>query len=176
MLTTVPGLRFAALVSLAFLTACGTPGTGNTPPGSAASAMPGQSGPQGFSNFPDMPMPSPFDLDVGKTMVVGGAESWFGQMTLTTRFSANDIFDFYKQEMPRYGWEELTSIRAPVSVLTYTRQDRIATIQVASRTIYGSEIRVTVSPRGAPGGGSGSGLMPPMSSSPAPSIQVQPLR
>jgi hypothetical protein len=175
MLRIAPGLRSAALASLVFLSACGTPSSGGNPPGSAASALPGQAGSPGFSNFPDMPMPSPFDLDVGKTMVVGGAESWFGQMTLTTRFSANDIFDFYKREMTRYGWEELTSIRAPVSVLTYSRQDRVATIQVASRMIYGSEIRVTVSPRGAPGGGSGS-LMPPISSSPSPAIQVQPIR
>jgi hypothetical protein len=159
--------RSLVLVTL-LLGACGTVQTAN---------QPGQSGgdpsKSGFTTFPDMPMPGGFDLDMKRTMVVGGNESWFGQMTFTTRFGANEMFDFYKQQMTAFGWEEITSIRAPVSVLTYSRQDRIATIQVQSRMVYGSEVLITVSPRGAPGGGSGGGIgLPSGTGAPVPPVQT----
>ena len=144
-------VRSLVLLTL-FLGACG---------GLQSANQPGQGGgdptKSGFTTFPDMPKPSGFDLDMKKTMVVGGNDSWFGQMTFTVRFGANEMFDFYKQQMTPFGWDEITSIRAPVSVLTYSRQDRIATIQIQSRMVYGSEVLITVSPRGAPGGAGGSG-------------------
>ena len=52
------------------------------------------------------------------------------------------------EELPEFGWREITSIRAAISVLTFARQDRIATIQVQGATLLGSEVSITVSPQG----------------------------
>ena len=57
-------------------------------------------------------------------------------------------FDFYFGEMPRFGWFPITTVRAETSVLTYSRADRIATIQVRGRTITGSTVSMTISPKG----------------------------
>ena len=102
-----------------------------------------------FVRFPDMPLHVGVDLDMERTLVFGADESWFGRLVISSSHSANDMFDFYKQKLPEFGWQEITSIRAAISVLTFSRQDRVATIQVQSETLHGSEAAITVSPRGS---------------------------
>lgn len=101
-----------------------------------------------FNRFPDIPVPSDADMDMKRTIVFGGGESWFGQLGLDTRHGPDSMFDFYKQELTGFGWQEVTSVRAPVSVLTYERQSRILSIQVEEGTLGGTKVTLTVSPRG----------------------------
>ena len=101
-----------------------------------------------FNRFPDIPVPSGAKMDVKRTIVFGGGESWFGQLGLDTTHDANAMFDFYKQELPGFGWQEITSVRALVSVLTYERQGRVLSIQLEEATLSGSKATLTVSPRG----------------------------
>jgi hypothetical protein len=103
-----------------------------------------------FVRFPDMPVPVDVDFDMDRTLVFGAEESWFGRLVISSSHSVNDMFDFYKQKLPEFGWQEITSIRAAISVLTFARQDRVATIQVQSATLVGSELSITVSPLGNP--------------------------
>lgn len=112
-----------------------------------------QAGSQGTepnaSVFPDIPIPEGANMIVDKTLVVG-TDKWFGQLALTAGQSPVAIFDFYRNRLPQFGWDEITSVRAPTSVLTYDREDRIMQMQITSTTLRGSEILITVSPRGTP--------------------------
>jgi hypothetical protein len=142
-ITSFPTAAALLAVSLA-LTACGgligVPASGKEgkpPPIEAA-----------FIRFPDMPLPVGVDFDMDRTLIFGAGESWFGRLVISSTHSVNNMFDFYKQKLPEFGWQEITSIRAAISVLTFSRQDRIATIQVQSATLLGSEVSITVSPRG----------------------------
>jgi len=117
-----------------------TGGNANTSAGAVA----------GFTTFPDMPMPAAGEIDVERTLIFGTGESWFGRLVINTPHSTGDMFTFYREGLPGFGWQEVTSVRAAVSVLTYTRSERVATIQVQGRTIRGSEVSITVSPHGAP--------------------------
>ena len=101
-----------------------------------------------FNRFPDIPVPSGAVMDVKRTIVFGGGESWYGQLGLDASHDAGAMFDFYKQELPPFGWQEVTSVRAPVSVLTYERQGRILSIQLETATLSGTKVTLTVSPRG----------------------------
>lgn len=121
----------------------------------------------GFTTFPDMPMPSGSEIDVDGTLIFGTGDSWFGRLLIRSSHRTGDMFDFYRQGLPGFGWQEVTSVRAAVSVLTYTRQDRVATIQIQGGTIRGSEITVTVSPRG---------VQQPAGTAPAAIAPVQPVR
>ncbi len=103
-----------------------------------------------FTRFPDMPLPKDAEIDLEHTLIFGADEAWFGRLVLSAAYSANDVFGFYKRELPRFGWEEITTTRSKVSTLTYNRQDRVATILIEAGTIRGSEFLITVSPRGAP--------------------------
>ncbi len=101
-----------------------------------------------FNRFPDIPVPTNAKMDTKRTLVFGSNESWYGQLGLNAKHDSDTIFDFYKQELPGFGWEEITSVRAPVSVLTYMRGERIASIQIEKANITGSSVTFTVSPRG----------------------------
>lgn len=116
------------------------------------------------SIFPDIPIPEGANMIVDKTLVVG-TDNWFGQLALTASQSPVAMFDFYRNRLPQFGWNEITSVRAPTSVLTYDRDDRIMQMQITSTTLRGSEILITVSPRGTPRPSGGMG-------SPAPVTRV----
>jgi len=102
-----------------------------------------------FARYPDLPMPIKADMDLGNTLVFGTNDAWIGRLVVKSSHSANDMFDFYKQEMPGFDWQEITSVRSATSVMTYTRGERVATIQIASSTLKGATVTITVSPRGA---------------------------
>ncbi len=118
-----------------------------------------------FTRFPDIPMPSKVEMDLKRTLIVGGGDRWFGRLVINTSHDANDMFDFFKQELTAFGWREIASLRSEISVLTYSRQDRIAIIQIQGGRISGSEYTITVSPRGTPqpppGASSGGGAPGP---------------
>jgi len=101
------------------------------------------------SIFPDIPIPEGANMIVDRTLVVG-TQDWFGQLALNANQGPIAIFDFYRNRLPQFGWNEITSVRAPTSVLTYDREDRILQMQISSTTLRGSEILITVSPRGKP--------------------------
>ena len=144
----------------------------------AASACTGQVGvapPDGgsgtskaaFARFPDLPLPSEAEINLERTLVFGGNDSWIGRLVINTSDGADDMFDFFKQKLGAYGWQEITSVRAAVSVLTYSRQDRVATIQIQGRTLRGSEVTVTVSPRRA----EAAPAVAPAAGAPAPGVK-----
>lgn len=128
------------------LAACGNSVDVSQPATAAGSAQ----GVAGFTTFPDMPMPSGSEIDVDGTLIFGTGDAWFGRLMIKTSHGTGEMFDFYRRGLPGFGWEEVTAVRAAVSVLTYTRQERVATIQIEGRTIRGSQISITVSPHGTP--------------------------
>jgi len=101
-----------------------------------------------FNRFPDIPVPTKAEMDTTRTLVFGSGESWYGQLGLETSHHANTLFDFYKQELSGFGWQEITSVRAQLSVLTYERQGRILSIQIQKGSLGGAYVTLTVSPRG----------------------------
>ncbi len=158
--------NLSTLAATALLLGACAQGTGiapNTTSMDAQSQAPSQTGAQGadqgagsqavqpqkaFNRFPDIPVPSGASMDVKRTIVFGGGESWFGQLGLDTAHDSDAMFDFYKQELPAFGWQEITSVRALVSVLTYERQGRVLSIQLEKASLRGAKVTLTVSPRG----------------------------
>lgn len=120
-----------------------------------------------FAQFPAIPTPAGSKLVVDRTLALGSGDSWIGQLVINTTYSTFAIFNFLRQRMPEFGWSEVTSVRAQVSVLTYSRHGRVASIQIQSRTVNGSEILVTVSPAEGPGS-SGAPAPAPAPARPAP--------
>ena len=105
--------------------------------------------PSSSSHFPDIPVPPGSKVVVNKTLVFGTKPS-FGQLSLYSSTSANHAFDFFHGNLTSHGWEEITSVRAPTSILTYADPHRVLAIAIRAATITGSEITITVSPRGQP--------------------------
>ena len=114
----------------------------------------GVSGPEGlpleeasFAKFNDLPMSANSKMNVEKSLIFGADSEWFGRINLTVDLSAAEAFDFYRYEMPNFGWTQITSIRSDVSILTYTRVSRVANIRITPARVRGAEVWITVSPR-----------------------------
>lgn len=116
-----------------------------------------------FNRFPDIPVPTGASMDVKRTIVFGSGEGWYGQLGLDTKHDTDTMFDFYKQELPGFGWQEITSVRALVSVLTYERQGRVLSIQLEKATLSGAKVTLTISPRGGAAPNMGQTMDQPMS-------------
>lgn len=104
----------------------------------------------GFAQFSDIPVPSGSAMDIERSLVLGERESWIGRIVMTVPEGTDRTYDFFFNEMPRFGWQPVTSVRAETSVLTYTRGTRVATIQIQRRSLGRATVSVTVSPRGQP--------------------------
>ena len=120
--------------------------------------------------FTDIPIPSGARMDLERTLILGPRETWIGRLVFTSSAGPNDLFDFYNRELPRFGWSGITAVRAGTSVLSFSRAERIATVQISRTTLGGSEVLVTISPRS--GMDSGSGFAP----SPSAPVNRPPLR
>ena len=150
-LNTLKGIAAGGLM-VSVLAACAPGATVKTrTDASQATGKNGQAMPApSFTNFPDMPVPGNAKMDLDRTVVFGGGEDWFGRVALSSNFAADQLFDFYKTELPKFGWEEITSVRSKTSVLTYQRAGRVVTIQLEGATLQGTDVMMTVSPKGAP--------------------------
>lgn len=102
---------------------------------------------QSFALLTDIPIPPGADLDVEKSLVLGDLDRWTGRVILDVDQSATRAFGLYQTEMPNFGWQPIMSVQAGVSVLTFTRGERAATIQIENNTIRGSTVSITVAPR-----------------------------
>lgn len=122
---------------------------------------------QGFAQFPDIAVPAGAKMDVERSLVLGARDDWIGRLSMTASGNTSESYDFFQREMPKFGWQEITTVRSEVSVLTYSRSGRIATIQIRNRTLGGSAVDITVSPRGRPSA-------TPMPASPAGAVESLP--
>ncbi len=100
-----------------------------------------------FALLTDIPIPPGADLDVEKSLVLGDLDRWTGRVILDVDESATKAFAVYQTEMPNFGWAAIMSVQAGVSVLTFTRGERAATIQIENNTLRGSTVSITVAPR-----------------------------
>jgi|GEM_PF-1236371 hypothetical protein len=98
--------------------------------------------------FSDLPMPPQAQLDTEKSIILGTGEDWTGRVLIQTPNSPESAFDFYRKELPGLGWREITAVRAAVSVLTYIREGRVATLQLQKSAAGGTDVSVTISPEG----------------------------
>lgn len=117
--------------------------------------------------YPDIPIPRGAKRNVDKTVVVG-TQTWFGQLSLETGHGADAMFEFYTRELPNYGWRRIAAVRAPTSILSYDREERVLTIAIQPNRIRGSEVTITVSPREEPAPVQAPGMGGPAPTMPAP--------
>ena len=116
----------------------------------------GVSGPEGltaeeasFAKFNDLPMPGSSKMNLEKSLIFGAESEWFGRINLIVGMNGAEVFDFYRFEMPNFGWKEITSIRSDISLITYQRGGRIANVRIDSTSKRSTEVWVTVSPKDA---------------------------
>jgi hypothetical protein len=105
--------------------------------------------PTGFGQFNDIPIPEGSTMDMDRSLILGAQERWIGRLSRSTSQSAPAVFDTFQSQMPRFGWSEVSAVRSETSVLTFSQGERVATIQIARTTFGGSNVDITMTPRGS---------------------------
>ena len=100
-----------------------------------------------FGEFNDVPIPTNSKMDLERTIILGKQEGWIGRLVINSGHSAAEIFDFFRNEMPKFGWNEIAAVRSEVSILTYSRGKRHAHLQIKSNILIGSMANMVVSPQ-----------------------------
>ena len=134
------------LAMILILGACAqSVGLSPTPTSSMAPSQPSQ---PSFAQFQDIPIPPGSRMNLDRTVILGAPASWIGRPALNANQNPAVVFDFFKQRTTEFGWQEVTTVRAATSFMTFTRSNRVLNIQIRAKTLQGSEVDLTISPRG----------------------------
>ena len=140
-------IKVASIVlGLLFISACTLPAT--TIPTKPDNTIAGDS-PAVANSYADIPVSANDRLAVDQSLLLNTGEQWTGRAVLKSKLDTVQAFEYYLTNMPNHGWINITSVQSEVSVLTYEKGSRVATIQIEQGTSGGSQISVTVSPRDA---------------------------
>jgi len=120
-----------------------------------------------FAQFQDIPIPDGAKMNMDRTLILGENNAWIGRLVIDSQASKAELFDFFKYRTNQFGWQEITSVRAAISVLSYSKENRIMTITFESQPLIGTRVNITMSPKGMPVGPK------PMSKNVAPADQIQ---
>ena len=101
-----------------------------------------------FAQFQDIPIPEGSKMNMDRTLILGENNAWIGRLVIDSQSSKSELFDFFKYRTSQFGWQEITSVRAAISVLSYSKDSRIMTITFESQSIIGTRINITMSPKG----------------------------
>ncbi|MBV8535077.1 MAG: hypothetical protein JO128_05760 [Alphaproteobacteria bacterium] len=143
------------VAALGTLTSLALYGCGNPQPLASVSpsgASPGAAvpvsapAPRIIRRFVGIPMPPNNVLDVDRTVIVGGDTDWLGRIFFAAPMPVEQAIDFYRREMPRYGWTELAITRSDTSVLAYQMGSRLATIVTHQTTPGSTQVEFWVNP------------------------------
>lgn len=135
------------LIVFLFLLLCGClPGTQIEPSfrGNSTTATGAFQPPPSFAQFKEFPIPEQATMDLKRTLLFG-SEPIIGRLVFSAPYSQTSVFDFYMLEMPKFGWREITMIRSQNSVLTFEKENRIATIQLSSTAVSGTDVVLDIS-------------------------------
>jgi hypothetical protein len=150
-------LVIVSVVAVSVLAGCS--GTRITP---SSKSEPNETLQPSFADFSDVPIPASARMDVDRSLILGPKDNWLGRLVFRSSNSASEAFDFYANGMSRFGWQPVAVVRGSTSAMTYTRGERVASIQISGTTLGGSEIQITVAPAAGSsyGGGSSFGTAP----------------
>ena len=97
-----------------------------------------------LAEFDDLPIPLNSKLDKEKSIIFSKKDGWYGRLTFNTSEKQINVYDFFRNELPKFGWKKLSEISSETSILNYQNQSRLALIQIKENIIYGSNVMVTV--------------------------------
>jgi hypothetical protein len=149
---------FTAVLAASLLTACTqnlteTFGSGiamsPSEPATNAQGLP-QTVEPAFAQFQDIPIPNGAKMNMDRTLILGENDSWIGRLVIDSQSPQASLFDFFKNRTSQFGWQEITSVRSATSVLAYSKDNRVMTVQIQSQPIIGTQVDITMSPKGSP--------------------------
>jgi len=98
----------------------------------------------------DVPLPPGAVIKPQDTLVMSAASTWLGRISLSVSGEPQALFTYFKEGMPASGWTLTSSSFSKTSLLTFTKGDRVANIQMQGTNFGGNEVLITVAPAARP--------------------------
>ncbi|MCQ2914975.1 MAG: hypothetical protein MJ247_07265 [Alphaproteobacteria bacterium] len=100
-----------------------------------------------FADFKDIPIIDKAKMELQDTFLIGVDENWTGKLSFSAPYSLTQMFDFYREKMPEFGWSEIATLRSQLSVIVYVRYDRVSMIQLKPTMMNNTYVSVIVFPK-----------------------------
>ena len=97
-----------------------------------------------FSEFNDFPIPVNSKLIKDQSIIISKKNGWLGRLAFTTSESQLTVYDFFRNELPKFGWKKVSEISSDSSLLNYQSSKRFASIQIFEKTLFGSRVLVSI--------------------------------
>ncbi|MFN5348133.1 MAG: hypothetical protein ACK5A0_01115 [Polaromonas sp.] len=98
----------------------------------------------------DVPLPPGAVIKQQDTLVMSAASTWLGRISLNVSGEPQAVFTYFKDGMPASGWTLTSSSFSKTSLLTFTKGDRVANIQMQGTSFGGNDVLITVAPAARP--------------------------
>lgn len=98
----------------------------------------------------DVPLPPGAVIKQQDTLVMGSGNTWMGRLSLTVSGEPQSVFAYFRDSLPGAGWTLTSSSFSKLSLLTFTKAERVATVQMQGTNFGGNEVLITVAPAARP--------------------------
>lgn len=137
-------LKSLSVLSSALLLGCS--GVNLAAPGQTDGASPSPPEAPARQLAGDMPLPPGATVRAQDTLVMGTGNRWTGRISLTVSGEPQNAFTFFRDGLPGAGWALTSSSFSRFSVLTFTKGERVATVQIQAANFGGNAVSITVTP------------------------------
>ncbi len=100
--------------------------------------------------FTDVPVPSKFKIDRGKSFIYEAGSFKAGIITYNGWSKLDALVDFYKKEMPNFEWQMISIFEHNDITLVYSKEGWNCTVNLSSGNLGGSKIRIQIGPINTP--------------------------
>ncbi|MCW5625249.1 MAG: hypothetical protein KIT73_11090, partial [Burkholderiales bacterium] len=110
------GLLFA-LGGCANMGGMGTKSSGDAGATTGTASAPAQANYQPVS---DIPIPPGTKINTERSLILGSPDQWIGKIVLVMDRPTTQAYSYYLEQMPSFGWEQITAVQGKTSVMTFT--------------------------------------------------------
>ena len=71
-----------------------------------------------LAEFDDFPIPFNSKLDKKESIIISKRDGWLDDSPSIPQKQIN-VFDFFRNELPKFGWQKLSEISSETSLLNY---------------------------------------------------------
>ena len=102
--------------------------------------------PEDVFTVPEIPIAPNCEIIREDTVIVGSDDNWTGQVVLHGPYRVAQMTEFYRREMPRFGWAETSIVRARRTAVTFTKGKRVVIVRISAVSNSEAEVDLVVSP------------------------------